>query len=156
MLEYAWLILAFPLAGVVGNVFLGGKLGRRFVSLLSCGAVALSFVSSAAILSAILALEPASRHFERHIFTWFLSGSFRVDGTILVDPLSVLMTLVVSGVAFLIHVYSTGYMAGDSGYRRYFVYLNLFTFSMLTLVMAGNRLGGRRTLLLPSYRLLVS
>jgi len=138
MLEYAWLILAFPLAGVAGNVFLGGKLGRRFVSLLSCGAVALSFVSSVAVLSAILALEPASRHFERHIFTWFLSGSFRVEGTILVDPLSVLMTLVVSGVAFLIHVYSTGYMAGDSGYRRYFVYLNLFTFSMLALVLAGN------------------
>jgi NADH-quinone oxidoreductase subunit L len=138
MLEYVWLILAFPLVGVLGNTFLGGKLGQRFVSFLSCGVVALSFAASLATLSALLALEPASRHFEKQIFTWFLSGSFRVEGTLLVDPLSVLMVLVVSGVAFLIHVYSTGYMAGDSGYRRYFVYLNLFTFSMLALVLAGN------------------
>jgi NADH-quinone oxidoreductase subunit L len=138
MLEYVWLILAFPLVGVVGNIFLGGRLGQRFVSFFSCGVVSLSFAASLATLSALLALEPASRHFEKHIFTWFLSGNFRVEGTLLVDPLSVLMALVVSGVAFLIHVYSTGYMAEDGGYRRYFVYLNLFTFSMLTLVLAGN------------------
>jgi len=138
MLEFVWLIPAFPLLGVLGNIFLGGRLGKRFVSLLSCGVVALSFVASVAALFALLALEPASRHFERHIFTWFLSGSFRVEGVLLIDPLSVLMALVVSGVAFLIHVYSTGYMAEDTGYRRYFVYLNLFTFSMLALVLAGN------------------
>ncbi|UCF78383.1 MAG: NADH-quinone oxidoreductase subunit L [Candidatus Eiseniibacteriota bacterium] len=138
MLEHAWLILALPLAGVAGNIFLGGRLGRRFVSALSCGVVGLSFVVSVACFLELLAMQPAQRHFERHIFTWFLSGSFKVEGTLLLDPLSVLMTLVVSGVAFLIHVYSTGYMAGDSGYRRYFTYLNLFTFSMLTLVLGGN------------------
>lgn len=138
MLELVWLIPAFPLLGVLGNIFLGGKLGRRFVDFLSCAVIALSFVMSALIFLGLLSLNPASRHFEKHIFTWFLSGSFRVEGVLLVDPLSVLMVLVVSGVAFLIHVYSIGYMAQDSGYRRYFVYLNLFTFSMLALVLAGN------------------
>jgi NADH-quinone oxidoreductase subunit L len=138
MLEYVWVILAFPLIGVLGNMFLGGKLGRRFVSFLSCGAVGLSFVAGVVAFFELLALEPSLRHFERHLFTWFLSGSFKVEGALLVDPLSILMTLVVSGVAFLIHVYSTGYMAGDAGYRRYFTYLNLFTFAMLTLVLGGN------------------
>jgi NADH-quinone oxidoreductase subunit L len=138
MLEYVWLILAFPLLGVLGNIFLGGKLGRRFVSVLSCGVVALAFLVGAVVFFELLAVEPALRHFEKHIFTWFLSGSFKVEGSLLVDPLSILMTLVVSCVAFLIHVYSVGYMAGDSGYRRYFTYLNLFTFSMLTLVLGGN------------------
>ncbi len=138
MLEYVWVILALPLIGVLGNIFLGGKLGRRFVSALSCGVVGLSFLAGVAAFLELLAMEPSLRHFEKHIFTWFLSGNFRVEGVLLVDPLSILMTLVVSGVAFLIHVYSTGYMAGDPGYRRYFTYLNLFTFSMLTLVLGGN------------------
>ena len=138
MLDLVWLIPAFPLLGVIGNIFLGGRFGKRFVSFLSCLVVALSFVFGAMVFSSLLSLAPAFRHFEKHIFTWFLSGSFRVDGVLLVDPLSVLMVLVVSGVAFLIHVYSTGYMADDGGYRRYFVYLNLFTFSMLALVLAGN------------------
>jgi len=138
MLDYVWLILAFPLIGVVGNIFLGGRLGRRFVSVLSCGVVGFSFLVSVAALFELLAVEPSLRHFEKHMFSWFLSGSFKVEAALLVDPLSVLMSVVVSGVAFLIHVYSTGYMAGDSGYRRYFTYLNLFTFSMLTLVLGAN------------------
>ena len=138
MLDYVWLVPAFPLAGVIVNIFLGGRLGRKFVGAVSCSAVALAFVASMAVFIELLSLEPGLRHFERHVFTWFLSGGLKVDATLLVDPLSVLMMLVVSGVAFLIHVYSTGYMAEDPGYRRYFVYLNLFTFSMLTLVSGAN------------------
>jgi len=138
MLDYVWLVPAFPLAGVLTNVFLGGRLGKKFVSVVSCSSVALAFVMSVAVFIELLSLEPGLRHFERHVFTWFLSGNLRVDATLLVDPLSVLMMLVVSGVAFLIHVYSTGYMAEDPGYRRYFIYLNLFTFSMLTLVSGAN------------------
>ncbi|MFH0777318.1 MAG: NADH-quinone oxidoreductase subunit L [Candidatus Eisenbacteria bacterium] len=138
MLELVWLIPAFPLAGVLGNIFLGGRLGKRFVSVLACGTIGLSFAAGLITFFQLLALEPAARHFEKHMFTWFLSGDFRVEGALLVDPLSVLMVLVVSGVGFLIHVYSIGYMAGDPGYRRYFTYLNLFTFSMLTLVLGAN------------------
>ncbi|MBN1504853.1 MAG: NADH-quinone oxidoreductase subunit L [Candidatus Eisenbacteria bacterium] len=138
MLDYVWLVPAFPLAGVLANVFLGGRLGKKFVGLVSCASVALAFASSVAVLVEMLALEPGLRHVERHVFTWFLSADLKVDAALLADPLSVLMMVVVSGVAFLIHVYSVGYMAGDPGYRRYFIYLNLFTFSMLTLVSGAN------------------
>jgi len=138
MLDYAWLVPALPLAGVLANLLFGGRLGKKFVSVVSCSAVGLAFATSVGLLFELLAREPSLRHFERHIFTWFLSGSFKVEATLLVDPLSVLMMLVVSGVGFIIHVYSTGYMAEDPGYRRYFVYLNLFTFSMLTLVSGAN------------------
>ena len=138
MLDYVWLIPALPLAGALVNTFLGGRLGKRFVGWLACSSVALAFVVSAAVLAELLSLAPDLRHVERQLFTWFLSGGLKVDATLLVDPLSVLMMLVVSGVSFLIHVYSTGYMGGDAGYRRYFIYLNLFTFSMLTLVSGSN------------------
>ncbi len=138
MLEYVWLVPALPLAGVVLNLLLGGRLGKRFVGVVSCSSVGLSFLASAGVFLDLLAREPALRHFEKHIFTWFLSGSFKVEAALLVDPLSVLMMLVVSGVGFLIHVYSVGYMGADKGYRRYFIYLNLFMFSMLTLVSGAN------------------
>src|SRR5206468_12356438 len=71
-------------------------------------------------------------------WTWLQSGSFHVDNAILVDQLSVMMVLVVSGVGFLIHLYSVGYMDGDREERRFFAYLNLFVFSMLILVLAAN------------------
>jgi NADH-quinone oxidoreductase subunit L len=138
MLDFVWLIPGVPLVGVLANTFLGGRLGKKFVSIVSCSSVALAFATSVAVFIQLLSIEPGLRHFEKHVFTWFLSGSLKVDATFLVDPLSILMMLVVSGVAFLIHVYSTGYMAEDPGYRRYFIYLNLFTFSMLTLVSGAN------------------
>ena len=93
---------------------------------------------------------------------WLSAGSFQVDVEILVDPLSVVMLLVVTGVGFLIHAYSVGYMHGDREEKRFFAYLNLFVFSMLLLVLAGQlrhparRLGPRRPLLLPADRLLVA
>ena len=94
-------------------------------------------------------------------YTYAATGSFHADLAILVDPLAVFMCLVVSGVSFLIHVYSVAYMSGDRGYARFFAYLNFFVFSMLLLVLAANfvllivGLGVRRRGLLPADLVLV-
>ena len=108
------------------------------VSLVGCLAPAVSFVVTLGLLVRMRALEPAARHFDQTLFTWISAGSVHVDWALRVDPLTMVMLLVVTGIGTLIHVYSTGYMHGDRGYARFFAYLNLFMFSMLTLVMARN------------------
>jgi len=138
MLDYLWIIPALPLAGVLANGFLGYRLGRRFVAVVGPGVVGLSFLSSVAAWMALLTLPAEERHIEQVLWTWVLVGDWQVSAAILLDPLSMVMVLVVTGVGFLIHVYSVGYMAEDASYARYFAYLNLFTFSMLTLVLANN------------------
>ncbi len=131
--SYGWLILAFPLAG-----FLIVSLGWRVLPGRTAG-----WIASAAILGAFLSALGAltTVDAEAHVdsaWTYFSTGDFSVDLAILVDPLSVFMCLVVSGVSFLIHVYSVAYMTGDRGSARYFAYLNFFVFSMLVLVLAAN------------------
>jgi NADH-quinone oxidoreductase subunit L len=133
-----WIIPALPLAAVAINLLLGDRLGKRGTAWLACGSVGLAFGFA---LRAVLALAGRPEH-ERAIvdtvYTWFRVGDFSADVSFLLDPLSSVMVLVVSGVGFLIHVYSTGYMAHDPSYRRFFLYLNLFMFAMLTLVLADN------------------
>ncbi|MGH2402946.1 MAG: NADH-quinone oxidoreductase subunit L, partial [bacterium] len=107
--------------------------------------VGASFVSALGTLAAVRALpsggvEDAAISFIVPLFAWLGAGDFWVDASLLIDALSVTMALVVSGVGFLIHIYSIGYMAGDPGVSRYFSYLNLFMFAMLLLVLAGNLL----------------
>jgi NADH-quinone oxidoreductase subunit L len=135
---YGWLVLAFPLAGTIvtslGWRLLPGRLPGWIASL----AILLSFIAS---IGALLDLQDHAhddRQLVDSIWTYASTADFRVDLSILVDPLSVFMCLVVSGVSFLIHVYSVAYMTSDRGYARYFAYLNYFVFSMLLLVLASN------------------
>jgi NADH-quinone oxidoreductase subunit L len=142
MLDYAWLVLLFPLAGVVINAFLGRWLGRRAVAVIASLAVGAAFVVAVLLFAEMLSLPaeaPDGGHGRRRVvplFTWLVSGDFLVEANILLDQLSVLMVLVVTGVSTLIHIYSTVYMKGDKYYNRYFTWLNLFVFMMLVLVLA--------------------
>lgn len=153
MLETIWLVLLFPLLGVLANAVLGRWLGRRAVAFLASLAVGAAFVAAAVVFVAMLGLpatseagDPAGHGRVRivHLFTWIVAGDFVVEANILLDQLSILMTLVVTGISTLIHIYSAGYMDGEEGrlemrlYTRYFIWLNLFVFMMLILVLSDN------------------
>ncbi len=135
-----YLIPIFPLAGFLLNGLLLGRLNKRLISIVGCGSVGLSFIWSLKTFFNLLALPETERQIEEVLFSWIPSGEFSVNIGFLFDPLSAVMVLVVSGVGFLIHLYSVGYMHDDIGYGRYFTYLNLFVFSMLTLILANNYL----------------
>jgi NADH-quinone oxidoreductase subunit L len=134
----AWVAYLAPLAGVLVIAAGGSKLSAKLAGLVSCIAVFIGFLASIATLHGFSRLDSPDHGIVSRPFTWLSTGSFRVPFEILVDPLSIWMLLVVTGVGFLIHVYSLGYMAGDAQHRRFMAYLNLFVFSMLTLVLAGN------------------
>lgn len=138
MLNLVALILLFPLIGTVINGLAGKRLRKETVGYLACGAIGLSFLVSFMVFIGLLQLPPDERLFEKHLFRWIESGSFISAAALQVDPLSVVMILVITGVGFLIHIYSIGYMHHDKGYHRYFCYLNLFVFSMLLLVLSNN------------------
>jgi NADH-quinone oxidoreductase subunit L len=135
---YGWLVLAFPLGGAVLISLLHKVLPGRAAGVLGTLAIALSF---AAAIGAYIQLEALGEE-ERQVVAvgWDYAVTSGVDAqvSILLDPLSVLMMLVVSGVSMLIHLYSVAYMGGDRGYARFFAYLNFFVFSMLLLVEAAN------------------
>jgi len=129
------LIVLFPLAGWLINGLAGGRLAPRAAVMVGSASVGLAFV-----VSVVSILDPRvwQDGITTRLFTWIAAGEFTVEASLLMDPLSALMALLVSGVGFLIHVYSAGYMAGDPAQTRYFAYLNLFVASMLLLVLAGN------------------
>ena len=138
METYAWLVLLFPLAGCVTVSLLYNRLPGRTAGWIGTLAIAAAFVCSVLVF---LDLERLGHEERQQVFVaWDYAKTTGVDAelSILVDPLSVMMMLVVSGVSALIHLYSTAYMASDRGYARFFSYLNFFVFSMLVLVMAGN------------------
>jgi len=134
---YLWLIPTLPLAGAAINGFLGRKSSKTAVT-----TIALAFPGLAFVLALKIALgfssEAAPYVFD--LAHWIRSGSFSVDFAFYLDQLSLVMLLVVTGVGFLIHVYSVGYMAEDPSFYRFFTYLNLFMFFMLTLILANNYL----------------
>jgi NADH-quinone oxidoreductase subunit L len=138
MMDYVWLIPLFPLLGFVINGFWGKNLSKNVVGTIGSVAVGLSFLVTVAIFLEFLKLPADARHVEKVIYTWIASGSFQAQVAFLIDPLSLIMLLVVSGVSTLIHIYSVSYMHDDPGFYRYFAYLNLFVFAMLTLVGANN------------------
>ena len=137
-LSLLWLVPFLPLAGAIVNGIGAGKLPRKAVSAIGVGSVGLSLAIALACFGELLALPPEARRATQGLFTWIQSGDFDAEVRLALDPLSAVMMLVVTGVGFLIHVYSTGYMGHEKAYGRYFSYLNLFTFSMLTLVLADN------------------
>ena len=139
-MEYAWLIPAFPLAGFLINGLLGSRLRKGFIGCVACAAVAFSFLVAVLLFFELLAQPVELRAIEYNYFTWIKVGELEIPFGILIDPLSIVMVLVVTGVGFLIHVYSIGYMHDDPGYFRYFAYLNLFVAAMLTLVLSNNLL----------------
>ncbi|MCS7220604.1 MAG: NADH-quinone oxidoreductase subunit L [Anaerolineae bacterium] len=138
MIAYAWLLLAFPALGMILNLALGRRWGKNVTGVVASGAVLLSFLVAMALFVALNGLPAEERSLEQVLWRWIAIEQFQVDIGLLIDPLSVFMALVVTGVGFLIHVYSIGYMWKDERYVRYFVYLNLFVLMMLTLVMANN------------------
>jgi NADH-quinone oxidoreductase subunit L len=140
MLSYAWLMLLFPALGTLIIALFGTRLGRRTISWLAPGMVALSFLAAVWMLVTMLGLPADARSHEVLLWSWMTVGTFHVDLALLIDQLSITMALVVTGVGFLIHVYSTGYMHDDPRYPRFFAYLNFFILMMLTLVLADNYL----------------
>lgn len=138
MTEIFWLIPFVPALSTFILAVFGRKLPKKYVSYLACLAVFASFVISVISFVGLLQTAHQSYPLVKNLFSWIHSGSFMVNLSLQFDPLSAVMALVVSGVGFIIHVYSVGYMAKDEGYTRYFTYLNLFTFMMLILVMASN------------------
>ncbi len=135
MMEHLWLIPALPLAGFLVNGVLGRRVSKAVVHSVAIGAVALSFLWVLKTLSGLMPLETA--HVERY-GSWIATGSLEFALEFAVDRLTAVMLLVVTGVGLLIHIYSVGYMAHEGGYYRFFAYLNLFMFFMLTLVLANN------------------
>ena len=138
MMDYVWLIPLFPLIGFLINGLVGKSLPKSVVGTIGSAAVGLSFLVTVAIFLEFLKLPEGVHAVEKVMYTWIASGPFTVSVAFLIDPLSLIMLLVVSGVSTLIHIYSIGYMHDDEGFYRYFAYLNLFVFAMLILVSANN------------------
>jgi NADH-quinone oxidoreductase subunit L len=134
---YLWLIPALPALGVLFNLSLGQRLGKGAVSVVAPAAVGGAFAVAVYCLLQIVEL-PAGAALQQNLWQWITAGTLQVDVALSVDALSAVMICVVTGVGFLIHIYSVGYMHDDPGYARYFIYLNLFTFAMLILVLADN------------------
>jgi len=137
MLELFPLVILLPLIGFIINGFLYKKLPNSVSAIIGTSAVAIPFFIT---LGAFFEFKPLERN-TPHLFTllnWIEVGSFKADFAYQIDQLSLYMTLIITGIGSLIHVYSSGYMHGEHGFNRFFAYLNLFIFSMLNLVLADN------------------
>ncbi|MEY2566212.1 MAG: NADH-quinone oxidoreductase subunit [Actinomycetota bacterium] len=138
MVHATWLIPALPLTGFLLLVLFGRRLGDPAAGWLATAMVGLSFLTTVGVFVDLLSRAEAARSVTVDLFAWIPSGGLSVNVAFLADPLSITMALFVTGVGALIHLYSVGYMHGDPQYPRFFVYLNLFAFSMLVLVLADN------------------
>jgi NADH-quinone oxidoreductase subunit L len=138
ILNHLWIILALPLAGAAVNGLFGKNWPKRAVNSVAIGSVSLAFVAVAELVREFVELSPGQVPWVKNYFPWITAGPFRVDFALQVDQLTIVMLLTVSFVGLLIHIYSTGYMEHEGGYYRFFSYLNLFMFFMLTLVLAAN------------------
>ena len=138
ILNYLWIILALPLAGAAVCGLFGRRWSNTLVNIAGVGSVSLAFLAVLELVREFRRLPASSVPWIKNYFTWMKAGSFRVDFSLQVDQLTIVMLLVVVGVGLLIHIYSTGYMAHEGGYYRFFAEINLFMFFMLTLVMAAN------------------
>lgn len=134
------LIPALPLAGFLLVALNVKRLSHGVTSFIACGSVLLSFIAAVTIFSQLLGFPEGSRLITVHLFSWIKAGNFDASMALLIDPLTSIFLLIITGVGFLIHVYSIGYMHDDTGFNRFFSYLNLFVFFMLLLVMGSNYL----------------
>jgi NADH-quinone oxidoreductase subunit L len=134
------LVLLFPLGGSLLNAVLGPRLGRRFVNVAGTVSIFAAFVVSCVILANVIGAPAGHSSISVRLWDWLNlgTGNLNVGMDFTLDPLSALMLMVITGVGFLIHVYSVGYMEHDPGVARFFAYMNFFIFSMLTLVLAAD------------------
>lgn len=137
-INYAWLVPLLPLLGWAVIGLFGKNLSKNLVGIIGCGSVLGAFIISIGIFSEVLHGETKS--FTVHLFNWIHAGNFTADFSFLIDPLSCVFLLIITGVGFLIHVYSVGYMHGDEKFHTFFTYMNLFVFFMLLLVLGSNYL----------------
>ena len=135
---FGWLVLAFPLAGSLVIASGWRALPGRTAGVIGTAAIGLAFLASIGMLVELLGEPTDARQVPSTLWDYAVAAGIEIEAGILVDPLSVFMCLVVTGVSTLIHLYSAGYMDSDRGYARFFSYLNFFVFSMLLLVLAGN------------------
>ena len=140
LVDLVWLIPAFPLAGVLILMALGRRLGEPRAGWLATAMMGGSFIATLLVFIGLVGHEGGERETVLTLFEWVPAGKLAVDIGFLADPLSITMALFVTGVGALIHLYSIGYMHGDEGFSKFFVYLNLFAFSMLMLVLGDNLL----------------
>lgn len=138
MIKLVWLIPLLPLIGFLITGLFGKKLSKGLVGTVACGAILASFAVSLGIFLELTG--SAQKSFTIDLFPWISAGKLSVPFSFLVDPLSSLFLLIITGIGFLIHVYSTAYMSHDEGFSRFFAYLNLFVFFMLLLVLGSNYL----------------
>jgi NADH-quinone oxidoreductase subunit L len=136
VLDLIWLLPTFPLLGFLSLVLTGGSLPKKIVAVIGVGSIGLSFLVAAIIAAQFLANGEA--HFIKEVWVWMSVGSFSPGFTFYLDGLSLVMMLVITGIGFLIHLYSAGFMLDDPSYSRFFSYMNLFVASMLMLVLADN------------------
>jgi NADH-quinone oxidoreductase subunit L len=140
VLDVIWLIPAFPLAGFLLIVLFGRRLGDPKSGYLAAAMVLASFVVAVGAYFDLLSMDEADRRHVETLFSWVPVDSLQVDMAFLADPLSITMTLFVTGIAFLIHLFAIGYMRGDPKFSKFFLYLNLFVLSMTLLVLGENLL----------------
>jgi NADH-quinone oxidoreductase subunit L len=142
VLAYLWILPLLPLLGAAANGIFGRGRGwtKGIVTGVALSSTTLAFLAALELVREFVALPPEQIPWTKSYFTWISAGGFRADFALQVDQLTIIMLLVVTGVGWLIHIYSTGYMHDDPGYRRFFSYLNLFMFFMLLLVLAANYL----------------
>ena len=139
---YLGLIVLMPLIGAIINGVLGAKLPKKLVDLIACGSILTSFFFTLLSIRALVengqgeGVEKVYGHLSYTAYQWIYAGDFGVDIAFFLDPLTALLLLLITGVGFLIHLYSVGYMEHDESKWRYFSYLNLFCFAMLLLVGA--------------------
>ncbi|MGH8011286.1 MAG: NADH-quinone oxidoreductase subunit L [Candidatus Binataceae bacterium] len=137
----AWIVL-LPLIGAIINFLAGASiqraLGKRAVAIAGCGVVVIAFALALGAFVRMLSLPADHRFMIDVLWQWFDTGRLHLDIALWLDPLSMVMVLIITGVGGLIHIYSTGYMSDDQSYWRFFAWLNLFTFAMLVLVLADN------------------
>jgi NADH-quinone oxidoreductase subunit L len=138
-----WIVF-LPLLGAIVNGVLGAKiqkrLGKGAIAIIACAPVVVAFLLAVNAFFILKGLEPEKRFLIDNLYRWIDLGSLQVDMAFLIDPLSAVMILVVTGIGGLIHIYATGYMHDDNGFWRFFAYLNLFTAAMLTLVLGDSLL----------------
>ena len=138
MIKLVALVPLFPLIGFLINGFFGKKISKGL-----SGAIASISILASFIVSVLIFIELQGASSKEHIvnvFSWITSGTLNIPFEFLVDPLSAWFLLIITGIGFLIHVYSVGYMHDDEGFARFFTYLNLFVFFMLLLVLGNNYL----------------
>ena len=140
MLDLIWLIPVLPLVGALINLILGRKLGDPRAGWVATIATASSFLVTVLAYFEMLGRPAEERSHVATMFSWIRVGSLQVDLAVLADPLSIVMALFVTGISTLIHLYAIGYMHGDNKFSKFFLYLNLFVFSMLLLVLGENLL----------------